>query len=174
MDYLSSINEGLFFKIFNLSGQNKILDLFMVTGANYVIFGIFFLCLAAFFFGSIKDKKAFLLTILSLFLGFILLKTIGTLIFEPRPFQTFSITPLVTLAPNDSFPSDHTLIASIIAFSYIFYKSKYGVPMGFASIWVGFGRVYSGVHYPFDILGGIIMGFLAVCLAWIIKKKISF
>lgn len=168
-DFLS-LNQDLFFYIFNFSGQNFILDSLMVFGAEYVIFMMIFLALFLSFRKGVKDKKILLLIILSLGVAFILLKTFGKIIDYPRPFVQFPIQPLISHSADDSFPSDHTIILSVIAFSYFYYRSKYTLIFMMGMAVTGLARIFVGVHFPLDIVGGIVLGYCAVYLAGILKN----
>jgi membrane-associated phospholipid phosphatase len=57
-----------------------------------------------------------------------------------------------------SFPSGHT--ASAAAFSGVVARAypKFWLPINGLAAMVGFSRVYTGVHYPGDVLGGWIVG----------------
>ena len=59
---------------------------------------------------------------------------------------------------SDSFPSSHAMnmFAQAMLFT-LFYPSKWPFFFGFA-ILIGFSRVYVGVHYPGDVLGGAVFG----------------
>ena len=168
------LNEDLFFSIYNLSNKNNLVDFIMTTGAEYVIFAMAIVSVLLFLKGSEKDKKAFFLILGSFIVGFVLLKLLHIFIYEPRPYMTFPIDPLINLGIDESFPSDHSLVSSIMTFSYYFYRARFAFLMGVGSLWIGFSRIFSGVHYPFDILGGFILGLLAVSLAWYLKGKIKF
>ena len=50
------------------------------------------------------------------------------------------------------------------ALAYIIYKPRWGLVFLLLMLWVGVARIYVGVHYPLDILGGVIVGFLSVLL----------
>ena len=170
METVFTLNQDLFFKIFNLAGKNPILDMLMVFGADYLIFIIFATCILL-TFRDTKSKKALLLILFSFAVGFILLKITELFIYEPRPFITYEINTLIPKVNDpDSFPSGHTLISSIMAISYLYYRIKYAFLMLISAVWVGLSRVFVGVHYPLDIFGGILLGFMAVSISWQLKN----
>lgn len=92
---------------------------------------------------------------------------------HPRPIMEFPDIKLL-LHPIEnwkSFPSDHTILATMLAF----------VPMGMGvniffviflivlALLIMCGRVYVGVHYPRDIIGGIIVGlFFSFSAFWLL------
>lgn len=170
MYYLTLVNNSLFFLIYNLHGKLEILDQLMIFGAKDLIFIIFFLSIILAIFKGTREKKALLIAILAIIMGEVLLFLIHLFFIEPRPFVTFNLTPLIGHIPDASFPSEHTTIMSVIAFSYLLYKSKFSWLFLIAMLWVGFSRIYVGIHYPLDILGGIVLGFISVYLIWIFKK----
>ena len=70
-----------------------------------------------------------------------------------------------------SFPSNHALNISAIAFlfTYLYPKLKY-VCWGFALL-IMFSRVYIGVHYPLDIFAGFTIGtFVSLFLILLYNK----
>lgn len=166
-------NLSLFFLIFGVSSKNNILDFVMIFGAEYLIYLVFILM---FFFsvkGGLKEKKSFLLSLLCLPIVIIIIKLIHLFFFEPRPFVSYQILPLISHQADASFPSRHTSIMAAIAFSYTYYKSKWSPLFLLALLWVGISRIYAGVHYPQDILGGIAVGIITLLIALQIKKMIK-
>lgn len=146
------------------------ISLFFWIGAEPLIYVILLLVLILGFKGNTFDKKAFLLTIIALPIAVLLIKMIHLFYFEPRPFVTFNFTPLVSEPANASFPSRHATIAATIAFAYFYFKSKWSLLLLPTALWVGISRVYVGVHYPLDILGGFLVGAISLIIALQIKN----
>lgn len=157
-------NPGLFLFVFSLGNRSKLLDYLMIFGAEYVIYLTFILIFVTTFRSTFREKRAFMLAIVSIPLVVILIKTIHLFIFQPRPFETLDITPLIVHGSDASFPSRHTSLMAAISFSYLFYKSKWAPLFLFLMLWVGVARVYAGVHYPVDILGGLFVGLVSFLL----------
>lgn len=168
-----SLNSETFFLIYNLNGHNYFIDRLMVFGANELIFLTFFLIFLLIIFGGAKEKKAFLFIIAGVIFAELLIKITHIFFFESRPFITFNFTPLISHVPDAAFPSEHTAITATLAFAYLFCKSKFSKLFLLFMLWVGFARIYVGVHYPLDILGGIITGFVAVYTIVLLNKKIK-
>ena len=79
---------------------------------------------------------------------------------RPRPYQVIADAILRQQpAHGASFPSSHTAVtvAVVIALLPFLARALAGVAIAYAVL-VGWSRVYLGVHYPLDILGGAGIG----------------
>lgn len=151
----------------------NLINFFFIFGAEYVIYIMFFATLFLSIKGKTKDKKSFLICILSIPVSILIIKIIHIFYFEPRPFIANNFIPLVKEANDASFPSRHTTISSVIAFSFLFFKSKWAPVFLFTALWIGLSRIYVGVHYPLDILGGFITAAIALIITLQIKKLLK-
>lgn len=95
---------------------------------------------------------------------------------RPRPFEALpQLLPALEYASGYSFPSGHTTAAFAAAFTYRRLLPKFiGLPALILAALIAFSRLYLGVHYPLDVLGGIATGWAgstaAVKLACRIKN----
>lgn len=159
------MDNTLFFSIYNLSHQSQVLDKVMVFITNYVIYLTMLLSFILAIKGKTAEKKAFLLIILGIPISILLIMGIHLFIHEPRPFVTFNFIPLADNKPDLSFPSRHATLMAVMAFSYLYFKSKWSIFFLALMLLVGISRIYVGVHYPLDILGGFMVGILAMLFA---------
>lgn len=91
-----------------------------------------------------------------------------------RPFETYPFIKAVTPTHTPSFPSGHTTHAFSLAtaVSLAFQEWYVAVP---AYLWagtVGYTRMALGVHYPSDVLAGMIIGSGTAFLSHKINQKI--
>ncbi len=86
----------------------------------------------------------------------------------PRPFQVGVVSPIrVQTATSYSFPSGHTQAAtSFWGGSMIVLKQRPVIWLGcFMIVLTGVSRMYLGVHWPMDVVGGILFGIVSILLA---------
>ncbi|MFI9176434.1 phosphatase PAP2 family protein [Streptomyces lincolnensis] len=78
---------------------------------------------------------------------------------RPRPFRTHEGLEVLVAGKTDySFVSDHATITMALAVALFVAHRKFGlVGLGLA-LAEGFCRVYMGVHYPTDVVGGFALG----------------
>lgn len=79
---------------------------------------------------------------------------------RPRPFDIIEgLQPLVRRPGDFSFPSGHT--GSSFAAATVFYRNlpkRFSVWMLLLAALIGVSRLYVGVHYPTDVLAGMLVG----------------
>lgn len=83
---------------------------------------------------------------------------------EPRPYSFYGFTPLFN-ETGCSFPSAHAAWFFALALVVWFANRKWGWWFFALAVLMGIARVYAGVHWPIDIIGGAVIGLLC---AWFI------
>ena len=66
--------------------------------------------------------------------------------------------PLVRVPLDHSFPSGHAATSFACATVLAFAAPRLAVPLYLLAAAIAYSRVYVGVHYPIDVLGGAILG----------------
>lgn len=77
-------------------------------------------------------------------------------------------------ASGYSFPSGHTCLTFAPAVSYFKINKAVGFTALAAALITGFSRLYNYVHFPSDVLAGMVLGIISALIAIYIFKKFSF
>lgn len=104
----------------------------------------------------------------------IITNIIATLLQSPRPFAVLDIQGLIYHADVSSFPSGHMASIVPIVLTLLVMSRKAGWWGLLAAILIGLSRIIAGVHWPSDILGGLLIGAVSFSLVYLLfrKKKI--
>ena len=183
MNFIQQIDQSQFDRSILLflngwTGHSRIIDLFFKTIGEYVIYLVPFLLIGVWLWLTYGQgmsatermtRKLVLLqaVIAGLFGWFVLNPIIGHLFPVSRPFDGIGGVKEVLLhRPDKSFPSDHASFLFSIGFYFMYAGwKKIGWSVLILGLVVSFARVVLGVHYPFDILGGLVIGGIG---AWVI------
>lgn len=123
-----------------------------------------------------KTRKVGITAGVSLALEAILINlTIKKLVGRTRPYVVNEAIEYITKRPSDnSFPSGHTgCVFAVASVLFFMMPKKVGIPAMVIASLVGISRLYVGVHYPTDIIGGFIIGMFTGFIAKLIVERIS-
>jgi len=138
-----------------------------IFGAKYlyliVVFAVF-----AWFFRQPKPrrKEILMLIVICLPLAFIASEIAGRIYYNPRPFVSGNFAPLIAHQANNGFPSHHTLLVSALSAIIFLFNRRLGFVLWVFTLFIGFSRVYVGVHHMVDILGSILISLGVVNLIY--------
>ena len=157
---LSELNLSLFSWI-NASPEASNTSIhFAIFIANDLLYCMILLFAWFWLRGNYDTKKQILKAFIFTSIAILISQCISHVYYHPRPFVMEVGRTLIYHAPNGSFPSDHMLIFSSIAFSYLFSaQRKLGVFLLIMAWLVAWSRVYLGVHFPLDMLGAFLLAF---------------
>ena len=91
--------------------------------------------------------------------GFVILSFLRKKINAPRPYEEWTIKPLLDRdSPGQSMPSRHVFSATIISMACLHASLTMGMICLTLSAFLGLVRVLGGVHFPKDVVVGYICG----------------
>lgn len=145
------------------------MDSLIIFGAKYLIVVPVLVALyLAYRLDKTERMRFILLVILGGILSFALAKVATHLVTSPRPFVADGVTPLVSSAHDNGFPSDHTLLAAFLAYACLLFSRKLGIALLVIAILVAASRVLAGVHHGIDVIGSFGVALIGTAIAYLI------
>lgn len=102
-----------------------------------------------------------------------MVEIINSLWQRPRPFHDLDVNLLFYPPTDPSFPSNAATVLFGMAWGIFLYNRKAGSVLLALAVLMGFSRVYVGVHYPFDIIGGMAVGLLVALFFTIVFRLLD-
>ena len=160
---------------------------FAIFFAKYFGYILVFLLLSFLFWPS-KTKKAewsdflfenlkkYWLMIVQAFLAgilarFVIVDIIRWFFDRPRPFVENHVNLLVDKVNQSAFPSGHAAFFFAVSTIIYLYNKKAGLLFFLASFLISISRIFTGIHWPSDILAGAIIGILSSFLVILSFRK---
>jgi len=166
------MNNTIFFFFYNFAHQSVFTDKLIVFFAVYFPFVVVMLAGLFLLFHHevlkaenpfrvfLEKKKEILVVFFSSFLAYFLASILKILFHTTRPFLVLPNANALFNESSFAFPSGHAAFFSALAFSIFFLHKKAGYVFIFFALLIGLARIMAGVHFPIDILGGFVLGFL--------------
>jgi undecaprenyl-diphosphatase len=180
-DFLNSIDVALF-HFFNGSVCNSVFDFLMpiITDLNKQRIVLVFVALVLLWM-LIRGRRHVRIAAILLIITIVISDQLNSSVIKywlvrPRPCHALqNVNLLVSCGSGFSFPSSHAVnnFAGALILAFFFPRAKWWF-FGFAAI-VAFSRVYVGVHYPSDVIGGAVIGLFcagSVLLVFIALEKL--
>jgi len=168
MDYL------LFTYINNFARKCLYVDAWGVFFADYLVYFLLVGAALIYFLVKKKEKLRYLFVIgSSVILSRLVITELIRLIWHrSRPFVDYQVNQVIEHSASGSFPSGHIAFLFALAMAVYFFNRKWGIVFFILSLLVGLARIFVGIHYPLDILGGIVIGIVsAVVVRTLIRKR---
>lgn len=138
------------------------------SGIIWIVLGIVLTCVK-------KTRVVGIIVLMALAIGFlsgdVLLKH---LVQRPRPFTVNTDIQLLIKQPSGaSFPSTHSTLAAAVTTVLLVKKRALGWCALALTVCIAFSRLYLYVHYPTDVLCGLLLGVLSGVVALLIARAIK-
>lgn len=173
-----TVDSNLYLDINNFSRHTSWLHTPIADFAKYglVVFAI--LMLIAWWYARRQPDRVMSYALLApvvAALAIAINQPIARMVAEERPYRKFP-NAMVLLSKNGdwSFPSDHSVLVGAITLAVFYVSRRLGyISLGFALL-MAFARVYAGVHYPQDVIVGLIEGaIVALVLCFIFVSPMT-
>ena len=155
---IRDLDRALFRRVFGIKWEpfNGVMRLFTIAGSAGAMWG------AIAFFGFVVSG----LELLNLAVpwtaiagSWIVAEGAKHLFNRNRPFLwDTEVAPLIKTPSSSSFPSGHSATAAAGALTLSVFYPAFAPALLVAGVLVAISRVYLGVHYPFDVLAGVLIG----------------
>lgn len=160
---------ALFNAIHRYWGTSRFLDALGTFLANALTY-LMIVGMVVFIFYAAHTNRERLFVAAEMFLAFVLARlilagTLSAILGRARPFVALGFTPPFVPLTAGAFPSGHMAGLFSVALVMFTINTRWGLLYFVLSLLVGFGRVFTGLHWPSDILGGIAVGLLG---GWIV------
>ncbi len=163
---MSTLNLYLFQFIFGLSHRNFFVDDLGVFLAQYLPYLLVLGALIFVFLFEGWKKRILVLSegLMALILSRgIITEVIRFFYHSPRPFQALNLSALIN-EPSYSFPSGHAALFFALATTIFYLSRRLGWWFFALATANGLARIFVGVHWPFDIVGGAVVGIVSAML----------
>ena len=175
-----SADETVFFWINGLAGKVPVIDdIIRIMSCDLFIPVIMFLALiAVWFYGGDwaqreKHQRAVICSLTAMGFSNLIVFILNAILSDRlRPFEAFpDRVNLLFYPPTDpSFPSNAAAASFALAIGVWLYNRRLGYILLIPAVILSFGRVYMGIHYPLDIVGGFLAAIAAVGIAYLITR----
>ena len=177
VEELKVMNYELFQQINGLAGHSRLLDDLMIFLSNSVPYVVVLLLLYLWFIGNkqkgIQLRYTALYAVFSSVIALFINAIIHFFYYHPRPFVAHHVHKLVPHAADSSFVSDHAVLVFAIAWTLFIRNTRGKYIILLWATMVGLSRIYIGVHYPFDVIGSIVISFATSSLVIYFSNKLE-
>ncbi len=154
--------------------MSESINLIFIFGAKYLYLVAILISLAWFLSQPrAVQKEVLIMACVCLPLMFIIFEIASSFYYNPRPFVAGHFNPLIQHKADNGFPSHHMLLAGAIAAIIFPFNRRLSIGLWILAIFVGFSRVYAGVHHIVDIIGSLIISICGVVLGYFLIKYLK-
>jgi undecaprenyl-diphosphatase len=164
---MENLNHALFLMLNAPEHPSALLLTIATFFAEYAIWVVPAVIAIGWLGGGERTRKVLLEATASGLAGLLISQVIGMVWQHPRPFMIGLGHTLLPHVADASFPSDHLTLLWAVAFSLLMHRSPRaaGAALALLGLPVAWARIYLGVHFPFDMVGAVLVAMLSAWLA---------
>jgi len=169
------MNREIFLWIHAGAGNRPVLDFLSVSAAEITPY-LVIVCMAVFWFSTDeRGKRVLLEAAAAVVAGLIINQLIGLFYYHPRPFMVGLCRPLIPHAPENSFPSDHATLLFAASLSLLWHRKwrRQGGLLLILALSGAWGRIYTGVHFPYDIAGSFLVSLFSILVVTLSRRGLT-
>ena len=162
---------SIFKNLNRFAGKLRLLDGLAIFCAKYLLY----LMLLSLFLVAINihSRGIFFYPLVSGLSGAFIINTVIYHFYKKhRPAELKGTKTLISVPENPSFPSRHAALTFGVSFYLFFYSTYLAIIFFVCSCFVGLARVFCGVHWFSDILGGVVSGFISAIIIYYLVNLI--
>ncbi len=156
--------------------HTQFLDWLMISFTHLGEYGIIWIVLGLVLMVRPKTRKVGFAVLISLLLDLLVTNVwLKPFVARLRPCDINPSIQLLIPRPTDySFPSGHAAASFTAAFTLLGLKSRLGWPSMALAVLISFSRLYLYVHYPTDVLAGMLVGVsIGTMVSFAFKLKLA-
>lgn len=166
------MDNTIYLTINRFAVHTKYLNNFAKLYADYGIVIYALVILIAWFLArksnNLRSEAILIFTVVATLISLGIGQIISHIVARQRPYVFHQHAQVLISRSSDfTFPSDHATGVAALATGLYFLNKKLGIAAWLLAVLMAFTRIYVGVHYPSDVLGGLILG---ACVVTILHK----
>lgn len=156
------MNQSIFNYLYGFAHQSPKVDAIIGFVANE--YGLAILAILVVYLLEHEDKKKgvrdMVVVLTTAVIAWFIARFFKELFQTYRPFDMLPwVNPLLPES-GFAFPSGHATFFMALASSLWFYHKRLAMFFGISAVAIGSARVMAGIHWPVDILGGLLLGYI--------------
>ena len=177
MELLTRADESVFLWLNGWVGRFPALDaIARLTISDYLVPVVLSLILLGLWFAGRtsalreRNQRGVMTALLGLALANLMVEAFNQVLFRPRPFSELEVSLLFYQPTDSSFPANPAALGFAIATGVWLWNRKAGSAMLVMAAAYSIARVYAGVFYPLDVIGGAAIGTLVSLVAALVLR----
>lgn len=161
------------FRVINGDLRNAVFDAVMpvVTEPDQFVIPLALVAIGLLIWGGRKGRIMVVMALLLLLITNAVSEGLKLWFQRPRPCVALEAVHLLVgcSTSNFSFPSSHATNVTAQALLFASAYRRLALPLFVLAAIIGYSRIYVGVHYPADVVGGVLLGL--ICALVVIRLR---